>query len=1009
MRAVVSFLLAGVVAWVAAASAAPRPAAKARPAASNAGRSGAKGLSPAEQAELEQLDKDYAELLRKQAYFAAAKLAKKAVALQITATGADSVEVERRKQTLAGALGWIGDSRGQLMLYRELLAAAEKQHGPESREAENALELLMTPYWAAQRYDELDPLLQRLLALTRKLHGETSQAYAAGLTRYGTLLTARNQYASAQQAYEQALQIEEGLTQDETRLLGSIETLANAYWQANQHARAIALFDRAMAIADKASMPVLQRGSTLWTIVSVYHYGGRDDLAQPVTRKLLALYEGEVARLERDKPDDYQLPGLLGQLAFTYRASGDFPRAEQTFEKVMAIDKSRGGGSAWASTLAEIKRAQGKPKDALALLEIAQADMRKLSQPAGIAYNAIIADVLREIGDYPRAERLLAEYRASLEKTYGRHHPLYGMAELSTAYLHMASGKPALAEQLLGDGLEIAERDLQLVLETGTEADHAVYFARNGYQLDMAVNFVLGYAPRSGSAARLGLTTLLRRKGRVLDAAAASLTTIRARLSPEDKQLLDDLASARAQLAKLTVAGPTATGEDSFAKEVAALEDQIQKLEILVGKNSTAYRAASQPIVLAAVQKAIPRDARLVEIVNYQPGDPKAPYSPSQVLSPRKYAAFVAGRTGDPVLIDLGPAQAIDDAVEAFRKAVSDPDNDRAAELGHALFALTLAKIVPALGGATSVLIAPDGALNVVPFSALADDRGEFLVKHYTFTYLTSGRDLLRLGIKTRAQGGGVIFADPAFDTAAPPAAAPAGNAPTTRGRRSADLTLQSWKPLPGTAQEADEVLRRMRGLTEFRRDKATETALKGVHGPKILHLATHGFFLPDKPPPGDATGDAAPAAPTLSTEAVENPLLRSGLALAGANKLVSGDDDGILTAMEATGLDLWGTKLVVLSACETGVGKVTNGDGVYGLRRALVIAGAESLVMSLWQVDDAATRDLMAGYYARLVAGKPRSSALREIQLEIQGKPRYAHPYYWASFLPAGDNTPIQ
>jgi len=216
-----------------------------------------------------------------------------------------------------------------------------------------------------------------------------------------------------------------------------------------------------------------------------------------------------------------------------------------------------------------------------------------------------------------------------------------------------------------------------------------------------------------------------------------------------------------------------------------------------------------------------------------------------------------------------------------------------------------------------------------------------------------------------------------------------------------------------------------MKGLKLYRGKDATETQIKQIHGPRVLHLATHGFFLPDEPapksepgpaapgraalPPGPPGAPGAPGASPAATESHENPLLRSGLAFAGANKLVSGEEDGILTAMEATGLDLQGTKLVVLSACETGNGKVTNGDGVYGLRRALVIAGAESLVMTLWQVDDLATRDLMTGYYAKLQAGKNRSSALRDVQLEISAKDKYAHPYYWASFLPAGDNSPIK
>src|SRR5262249_5470518 len=148
------------------------------------------------------------------------------------------------------------------------------------------------------------------------------------------------------------------------------------------------------------------------------------------------------------------------------------------------------------------------------------------------------------------------------------------------------------------------------------------------------------------------------------------------------------------------------------------------------------------------------KDARLVEIVSFQPGDPKAPYSITPVLKPRRFAAYVVATKGDPVLIDLGPTAPIDEAVEKFRKAVSDPDNDRAGELGKALYDLTLGKLVPALGGATSILMAPDGTLNVVPFSALSDDKG-FLIKEYTFTYLTSGRDLLRLNVKTKSQGGG--------------------------------------------------------------------------------------------------------------------------------------------------------------------------------------------------------------------------------------------------------------
>lgn len=264
------------------------------------------------------------------------------------------------------------------------------------------------------------------------------------------------------------------------------------------------------------------------------------------------------------------------------------------------------------------------------------------------------------------------------------------------------------------------------------------------------------------------------------------------------------------------------------------------------------------------------------------------------------------------------------------------------------------------LGGTKRVFLSPDGALNLVPFAALVDEQNRYLVESYSFTYLTSGRDLLRLQVHAENKSNPVVIANPLFEEGEKSAVAQTQTVEQAidalRSRRSINFTSMTFSPLPGTAGEAvgiNAVLPKALLLTQA---KATESALKGVSGPLILHIATHGFFLPDRSQPdsernnvGFNAGDAA----ERPTARAENPLLRSGIALAGANQRQSGgDEDGILTALEAAGLNLWGTKLAVLSACETGVGEIKNGEGVYGLRRALVLAGAESQVMSLWKVD---------------------------------------------------------
>jgi CHAT domain-containing protein len=973
-------------------------------------------VDPKIQAELQKLDTEYSNASMKQQHFVAVKVAKKLYDLQVKATGADSVEAERRLQTLALAYSSASDYVNAEKSFKLFVQATEKRHGANSQEVLYALMMSYSIYYSQQRYDDVEPIFLRMLAITEKLNGKKSKEYAQQLSQYASLQQIRNIYTAAIRAYEEVLQITESVapTKDDPSIASALQSLGMIYWMSGAQQKAIPIYDRAVKIAETAKdMMFVLRISTIWSIAMQYQMGGRKDLGTPLFKKAIALTQGEIARVEKATPDDPMLSSYYSQLGFMYRYSDDYVHAEEAYTKSAAISKKKGYGGGMESIIGEIKRIQGKYKEALALYEQAKADMAKLAPASAPAMNPMIVEVLKDLKDYGRAEKMQLDYVAYMTKQYGKGNPFLGYAQYALAGVYAPAGKIKQAEAAYDVALDIMEKELSGVLRSGTDTDHAVYFGQHSYVLDTAINFNLVYAPKSGTAARLGLTTLLRRKGRILDAAAAALATIRSKLSPDDKKLLDELTSARAQLAKMTVAG-AAGGDSDFAKEVATLEDKILKLEAQVSKKSAAYRTVTQPIELAAIQKAIPKDAKLVEIVNYQPYDPKMTYAEamSRKFKPRRYAAYIVGPTGDPTVVELGDAAAIEASIEKFRKALADPDNDQAADLGRQLYDLTMAKVLPKVGGSTNLLIAPDGALNVIPFSALVDEKKQFLIAKYTFTYLTSGRDLLRVSVKSKGQGGGVLFADPKFD-----ADSPAKNDNKTRGARSADLASFKWPQLPGTAAEADAVVKTFKGLKVYRGELATEGTLKKVKGPMILHLATHGFFLPDEKPPEDEEGGSRMALPgmpgasvaTSQPQQFENPLLRSGLALAGANKLASGDDDGLLTALEASSLDLSGTKLVVLSACETGVGKVTNGDGVYGLRRSLVIAGAESLVMSMWQVDDFATKELMSGFYKRISEGKPRSAALRETQIQLLTNPKYAHPFYWAAFVPAGATTPIK
>lgn len=778
-------------------------------------------------------------------------------------------------------------------------------------------------------------------------------------------------------------------------------------------------------------------GETLAFLGSNYMATGDYAGAEPIKLRALKIFEKVLgashARLARE----------LAELGGLYLAKGDYVKAEETNQRALSIYESAqlantAAAASVLSNLGSINHAKGDYQSAEAYYERARVVWEKLLGPDHFhlapSYTHL-GHVAYDAGDYARAELMFQKAVDLIEKGLGPEHTevsrylndlamvyctagdyvkgegLYRRA-LSIHEQKAAMGQPAVLDTLFGiarcyashgehnealkwqlRASELEERYLVLNLAVGSEREKLAFLYNAAARLDRNISLQSKFLPNDSTARNLAVTTVLQQKGRVQDAVAANIASLRQRSRPEDQQLFDASSQVTANLAKLVLNGPQKVTTDEYQKQIRTLEDRQEKLDEEISRHSAGFYEHSKSISLAAVQAAIPENAALLEFAVYRPFDPRAPNNQKAYGNPR-YVAYVVRNQVDVRSAEIGPAQEIDADVAALREALRDPQQKDTRQLARALDAKLMQPIRGWLGNSTHLLISPDGELNLLPFQALIDEEGRYLIQRYNFTYLTSGRDLLRMQVVRESKSKSLVIANPSFGEPAPgilPETDSGANARAHRGKLNKMVTAKNlaaiyFTPLGGTALEAQAIHALFPESMVLSDTQATETALKQVVAPRILHIATHGFFLQDT----DARND--------------NPLLRSGLALSGANLRTSGNDDGILTALEASGLNLWGTKLVVLSACDTGVGEVRNGEGVYGLRRSFVLAGAESLVMSLWPISDYTTRQLMTHYYQNLKQGMGRGEALRQVQLEMLKKNANLHPFYWANFIQAGD-----
>ncbi|WP_437542210.1 CHAT domain-containing tetratricopeptide repeat protein [Sorangium sp. So ce367] len=817
----------------------------------------------------------------------------------------------------------------------------------------------------AGRYDEAIPLARRALALRERALGPEHPGVAQSLAGLALLLQEKGDYAAAEPLYRRALVIrEKALGPEHPHVAASLYSLALLLEQKADYAVAEPLYRRALDIREKAFGPehpaVAQSLNALAGLLqTIGDYAG----AEPLYHRALAIVEKAFGA------EHHNVAAILNNLAVLLQAIGDHARAEPLVRRALAIREKTLGPE--------------NPDVAQSLNNLAV--------------------LLQAKGEHAAAERLYRRALAIWEKTLGPEHPAVAQSFDNLAWLHWASAAPTRALPLLQRAAAIHERVLASVVAAGSERQKHAFASMLEGHTDMTVSLHVRALSDRADAARFALAVLLQRKGRVLDAMTDLLTQLRARGRPEDQTKLAELTRLRGELAKRTLRGPR-RGEDvrHHSDAFAELQADIEVLERDLAERYKALAAERRAVTLEAVQAALGPDAALIEIALFHPYDPHA--KPGRWFGDPHYVAYVLHRTGKPLWVELGPAAPIDALVARARAALSTAD-PRYAEAARKLDEKVMQPVRRLLGEAREVYLSPDGELNLVPFAALVDERGQFLLARYRFTYLTSGRDLLRIEVtQTESpRSSPLVLGNPAYDEGGAPAAA-------TSGHRSDAMGAMQFGPLRWTEPEARAVKQLLPDARLLLDKDATEAAVKALAGPSILHMATHGFFLAQAPAAPHASREARPFLTVLQPGALpplpENALLRSGLALAGANLRRSGSEDGVLTALEVAGLDLWGTKLVVLSACDTGIGALQRGEGVYGLRRALVLAGADSQIMSLWKVADEETQALMTAYYGRLSADDGRSDALREVQIAMVRKG--LHPFYWAAFIAGGSGLSL-
>jgi CHAT domain-containing protein/tetratricopeptide (TPR) repeat protein len=900
------------------------------------------------------------------------------------------------------------------------------------------------------KFHERIPLLTRITELSREYYGEEHPEYAASLNNLGLIYRYVPDYHTAETLIRKAMAIrKKALGDQHTDYARSLNNLAILFSEMGNNAAAIPLYHQALEIwRNEVGEEHINHLNCLNNLANAYeamgNYSSAEELYIQAREKWGKIFGN----------DHYQYARYLNGMALLYTHIGHYSSAEQLFLQEREIYRKTFGEDQpdyirCVNNLADVYNEMGRYSDAVKFhLQVKEKWLKVYNEehPTHASVLKSLANDYYKMGNYDDAEETILKAKEIFEKVWGEEHPDYSSYLSSSGILYSEMGRYPEADSFFKQAMkirlkmlsekhpEVAESLVELaklypaigkekesyrfirkasgiydylisqIFSFGSESQRMDYLKKIQPALDVHLSIVYKYFSDSSDKIKATLDLVLRRKAIGAEALAAQRDAVLGGKYPELNENLKELTMLRNQIALKEFKGPGPEGKEYHDKLIKEWTEKKEKLESDLVRQIPEMNLEEQlrKADRNAISKALPKDSVLVEFVKFNEFDFKAiPANGDKRWKPARYLAFVlpARKPGKVQMIDLGEAEPIDRLISDFRSSMFGEYglSDRSAtksivtktadNMGITLRNAVFDGISDLVKGFKHVFISPDGDLSRLPFEVLPSGDNRYLIDDYRISYLSVGRDVLRFNAESSGHPeDSIVAADPDFNmgTMEQPKQPELEYASVRGWRSSKDLnrTELYFDRLPGTRPESDKISSILK-TKSWVDDKVLESKLKSIHSPFILHLATHGFFLEDqKVELGKETGPR-----------YENPLLRSGLALAGANTSLKGGslpdeaEDGILTAEDVSGLDLLGTELVVLSACETGLGEIRTGEGVFGLRRAFMLAGAKTLVMSLWKVTDLATPILMERFYDNLLnKGLERDESLREAQMFLRG-----------------------